>query len=235
MNSRSGVVLRVFGIGALVAGGVAVALAALAAVILIGPVIFWVAWNVLDFASAVGLPELGFWGIVLAVLPRFSGQSRRSATSSPSFCSPCWRPGRTRMRTNAGARRETESELAGDRLACDLRDVPAHVSRGDAEHNSSVRAPQSGGRLAFSRLRARAGGQDSGGTATKGNRSMATKRQTTMAKLQRERKVQEKREKKLEKKQAAAAMKQAIESGELPEGMAHPEPVEDERPNLNAP
>ena len=64
---------------------------------------------------------------------------------------------------------------------------------------------------------------------------MATKRQTTMAKLQRERKVQEKREKKLEKKQAAAAMKQAIESGELPEGMAYPEPVEDERPNLNAP
>jgi uncharacterized protein YaiL (DUF2058 family) len=63
---------------------------------------------------------------------------------------------------------------------------------------------------------------------------MATKRQTTMAKLQRERKVQEKREKKLEKKQAAAAMKQAIESGELPEGMV-PAPVEDERPNLNAP
>jgi uncharacterized protein YaiL (DUF2058 family) len=64
---------------------------------------------------------------------------------------------------------------------------------------------------------------------------MATKRQTTMAKLQRERKVQEKREKKLEKKQAAAAMKQAIESGELPEGMVPPAPVEDERPNLNAP
>jgi hypothetical protein len=29
---------------------------------------FWVAWNVLDFASALGLPELGFWGIVLATL-----------------------------------------------------------------------------------------------------------------------------------------------------------------------
>ena len=79
------------------------------------------------------------------------------------------------------------------------------------------------------------GGQDSGGTTTKGNRSMATKRQTTMAKLQRERKVQEKREKKLEKKQAAAAMKQAIESGELPEGYVEQPQVEDERPNLNAP
>jgi len=62
------VVLRILGIGALVAGGLAVALAALVAAVLIGPLIFWVAWNVLDFASAVGLPELGFWGIVLATL-----------------------------------------------------------------------------------------------------------------------------------------------------------------------
>jgi hypothetical protein len=61
-------VLRVLGIGALVAGGLAFALAALVAVILIGPLLFWVAWNVLDFASAVGLPELGFWAIVLATL-----------------------------------------------------------------------------------------------------------------------------------------------------------------------
>jgi hypothetical protein len=68
VSSRLGVVLRVLGIGALVAGGLAVAVAALIAVLLIGPVIFWVAWNVLDFASAVGLPELGFWGIVLATL-----------------------------------------------------------------------------------------------------------------------------------------------------------------------
>ena len=60
--------LRILGIGALVAGGLAVALAALIAMVLIGPLIFWVAWNVLDFASAVGLPELGFWGIVLATL-----------------------------------------------------------------------------------------------------------------------------------------------------------------------
>jgi hypothetical protein len=62
------VVLRILGIGALVAGGVAVALAALMAAILLGPLLFWIAWNVLDFASALGLPELGFWGIVLATL-----------------------------------------------------------------------------------------------------------------------------------------------------------------------
>jgi hypothetical protein len=63
-----GVVLRILGIGALVAGGLAGALVALFAVILLGPLIFWLAWNVLNFASAVGLPELGFWGIVLATL-----------------------------------------------------------------------------------------------------------------------------------------------------------------------
>ena len=62
------IVLRILGIGALVAGGLAVAVGALAAAILIGPLIFWLAWNVLNFASAVGLPELGFWAIVLATL-----------------------------------------------------------------------------------------------------------------------------------------------------------------------
>src|SRR3954471_3316265 len=61
-------VLRALGIGALVAGGFALALAALAVMILIGPLVFWLAWNVLDFGHAIGLPELGFWGIVLATL-----------------------------------------------------------------------------------------------------------------------------------------------------------------------
>src|SRR2546423_6201040 len=59
--------LRIFGAGALVAGGVVVALA-VAAAILVGPLIFWLAWNVLDFGHAIGLPELGFWAIVLATL-----------------------------------------------------------------------------------------------------------------------------------------------------------------------
>ena len=68
MRPVIGIVLRILGIGALVAGGIAVALAALIAVILLGPLMFWVAWNVLDFASALGLPELSFWGIGLATL-----------------------------------------------------------------------------------------------------------------------------------------------------------------------
>ena len=62
------IVFRVLGIGALVAGGLAIALAALVAAILFGPLVFWLAWNVLDFGAAVGLHGLGFWGIVLATL-----------------------------------------------------------------------------------------------------------------------------------------------------------------------
>ena len=60
--------LRILGIGALVAGGLTVVVAALAAAVLFGPLVFWLAWNVLNFGSAVGLPELGFWGILLATL-----------------------------------------------------------------------------------------------------------------------------------------------------------------------
>ena len=68
MGPVLGGILRILGIGALVAGGIAVALAALAAVLLLGPIVFWLAWNVLNFGPALGLPELGFWGIVLATL-----------------------------------------------------------------------------------------------------------------------------------------------------------------------
>jgi hypothetical protein len=62
------ILFRILGIGALVAGGLVVAVAAFVAIILVGPLVFWLAWNVLNFAHAVGLPELGFWGIVLVTL-----------------------------------------------------------------------------------------------------------------------------------------------------------------------
>ena len=68
MHPAVRIALQVLGVSVLVAGGLAIAVAALAAALLIGPLVFWLAWNVLDFAGAVGLPELGFWGIVLATL-----------------------------------------------------------------------------------------------------------------------------------------------------------------------
>ena len=68
MSPLPRILFRVFGIGALVAGGLALAVAAVFAMALLGPLVFWAAWNGLDLAHAVGLPELGFWGIVLATL-----------------------------------------------------------------------------------------------------------------------------------------------------------------------
>jgi hypothetical protein len=60
--------VRALGIGALVAGGITVALWLLAVVLLIAPLTFWFAWNVLGLGPAMGLPELGFWPILLATL-----------------------------------------------------------------------------------------------------------------------------------------------------------------------
>jgi len=68
VSSALRVVLRILGISALVAGGLAVAFVVLFVTLFIGPLVFWLAWNVLDFASAVALPELGLWGIVLTTL-----------------------------------------------------------------------------------------------------------------------------------------------------------------------
>ena len=99
MNPVVGVVLRVLGIGALVAGGLAVALAALIAAILIGPLIFWVAWNVLDLASAVGVPELGFWGIVLATLFLVIGWFGKVVIAAVVFVvDPSWFDGAAEVR-----------------------------------------------------------------------------------------------------------------------------------------
>ena len=56
------------GIGALIAGGLMFFMALAAAALFIGPLLFWLAWNVLDLGAAVGLGELGFWAIILATL-----------------------------------------------------------------------------------------------------------------------------------------------------------------------
>jgi hypothetical protein len=98
--SRRGlhVLLRVLGIGALVAGGVVVAVAALAAMVLLGPLVFWIAWNVLDFAHAVGLPELGFWGIVLATLFLVVGWFPKMVITAAVFLvDPSWFHGAARV------------------------------------------------------------------------------------------------------------------------------------------
>jgi hypothetical protein len=90
--------LRIVGIGAVVAGGLAVAVAALVAVVLLAPLLFWIAWNVLDFAHAVGLPELGFWGIVLATLFLVAGWFPKLVITAVIFLvDPHWFHGAARV------------------------------------------------------------------------------------------------------------------------------------------
>ncbi len=99
MNPVLRVMLRILGIGALVAGGLAVAIAALAAMILLGPLVFWIAWNVLDFGHALGLPELGFWGIVLATLFLVVGWFPKVVITGIVFLiDPSWFHGTARVR-----------------------------------------------------------------------------------------------------------------------------------------
>jgi hypothetical protein len=90
--------MKLFGIGALVAGSVAVLAGLLVATVLIGPIVFWIAWNVLDFAHAVGLPELGFWGIVLATLFLGLGWGGKMVITAIVFIvDPAWFDGAARV------------------------------------------------------------------------------------------------------------------------------------------
>jgi len=93
------ILLKILGIGALVAGGLAVAVAAIVAVILLGPLVFWLAWNVLNFAGAVGLPELGFWGILLATLFLVSNWAGKVVITGIVFLvDPSWFHGTAQVR-----------------------------------------------------------------------------------------------------------------------------------------
>ena len=91
MNPVLRVLLQILGIGVLVAGGLAVALAAIVATVLLGPLIFWLAWNVHNCASAVGLPELGFWAILLATLFLVVGWAGKVLVTAVVFLvDPSW-------------------------------------------------------------------------------------------------------------------------------------------------
>jgi hypothetical protein len=91
--------LRLLGISALIAGGLALAFAVFLVVILLGPLIFWLAWNVLNFAGAVGLPELGFWGIVLATLFLVAGWAGKVLITAIVFLvDPSWFHGSAQVR-----------------------------------------------------------------------------------------------------------------------------------------
>jgi hypothetical protein len=82
-----GWVLAVLGISVLIAGVVVIVIGAL----LFGPIMVWLAWNVLDLASAVGAPELGFWGFILVALFLALGLAGRAIIVALVFIiDPSW-------------------------------------------------------------------------------------------------------------------------------------------------
>jgi len=89
-----GWVLAILGLGALLAGAVALVIGGL----LLGPLLVWLAWNVLDLAHAIGAPELGFWGIVLfAVFLAIGLAGRIIIVGAVFLIDPSWFHGAARL------------------------------------------------------------------------------------------------------------------------------------------
>jgi hypothetical protein len=89
-----GWVLAILGLGALLAGAVMLVVFGL----LLGPLLVWLAWNVLDLAHAIGAPELGFWGIVLAAVFLAIGLAGRIIIVAAVFViDPDWFHGSARL------------------------------------------------------------------------------------------------------------------------------------------
>jgi hypothetical protein len=94
VKAMFGWVLAILGLGALLAGAVALVVGGL----LLGPLVVWLAWNVLDLAHAVGAPELGFWGIVLAAVFLAIGLAGRIVILAAVFLiNPSWFHGAARL------------------------------------------------------------------------------------------------------------------------------------------
>lgn len=82
-----GWVLVLLGLGAVVA----VVVAAVVGGLLLGPLLVWLAWNVLGLAHAVGAGELGFWGLVLTALFLALGLAGRAIIVGVVFLvDPSW-------------------------------------------------------------------------------------------------------------------------------------------------
>ena len=89
-----GWVLAILGLGALLAGAVVLVIFGL----LLGPLLVWLSWNVLDLAHAIGAPELGFWGIVLAAVFLAIGLAGRVIIVAAVFIiDPDWFHGSARL------------------------------------------------------------------------------------------------------------------------------------------
>jgi hypothetical protein len=72
-NRRYSWVLNGFGLGALLIGASTIVITLVIVSMIMAPIAVWVAWDALHFGQAIGVPELGFWGIVLLTFFLVSG------------------------------------------------------------------------------------------------------------------------------------------------------------------
>ena len=90
--------LTAIGLGALVAGATTLVVLLAALAFAVAPVAVWLAWNVLDFAGAIGAPELGVWGILLLTLFLVCGFGGRLAIALVvALVDPAWLHGSARL------------------------------------------------------------------------------------------------------------------------------------------
>ncbi len=90
--------LTALGLGAVVAGATTLIVLFAVMAFALAPVAVWVAWNVLDFAGAIGAPELGLWGILLLTLFLAGGFGVRIATVLVVWLAdPGWLHGAARL------------------------------------------------------------------------------------------------------------------------------------------
>ena len=134
--------LRILGIGALVGGGVAVLITVFIAAILIGPLVFWLAWNVLDFGPHIGLPELGFWSIVLATLFLIVGGFGKALITAIVFIiDPGWLDGAAQIHWPE----PNFTNFVAILLLSILASRPhAHAHKGTSEKKTTRKAPDGG-------------------------------------------------------------------------------------------
>jgi hypothetical protein len=93
-----GWLLAALGLGAIVAGAAAIAALVLLG-LLLAPLVVWLSWNVLDFAHAIGAPELGLWGILLLTLFLVAGFGGRLLIALiVALVDPAWLSGSARLR-----------------------------------------------------------------------------------------------------------------------------------------
>jgi hypothetical protein len=90
--------LAAIGIGALVAGARTLLVVLALTAVALAPLTVWLAWNVLDFAAAIGAPELGFWGVLLLTLFLLGGFGLRLAIALVvALVDPAWLHGSARL------------------------------------------------------------------------------------------------------------------------------------------